>query len=60
MKMWEFPYENDCMRDSKGNIRPIGRRIKRCPECRATFENNLPWDAKFCPNCGSRNGGLGK
>ena len=59
MKMWLFPYEHVMLIDSKGNQRSIGRRVRQCPCCYMTFENNLPWDAKYCPNCGNRNGGLG-
>ena len=60
MNMWQFPYMNDYISDKKGNFRRIGRRIKVCPNCNDIFDNNLPWCAKYCPNCGSRNGGLEK
>lgn len=60
MNMWLFPYEDDYVICKNGNKRPIGKRVKQCPCCNMLYDNNLPWNAKYCPNCGSRNGGLEK
>lgn len=49
---WIYP-DADCI---IGKQR-IGKRWKVCSNCKKEYRNNLPWDAIFCPNCGSKNGG---
>ena len=49
---WEYPYIDMILGNNK-----IGKRIKQCSSCLQTYENNLPWDARFCPKCGSDNKG---
>lgn len=34
--------------------RRIGKRDKKCSRCEQSFYNDLPWNAKYCPNCGAR------
>ena len=46
---WEYPY-NDIVIGGKR----IGKRDKRCPKCKSNFSNNLPWNARYCPNCGAK------
>lgn len=31
------------------------KRYKKCSECGKEFSVNLPWNAKYCPNCGANN-----
>lgn len=49
---WLYP-DADCI---TGKQR-IGKRWKVCSNCKKGYQNNLPWDAIYCPNCGSKNGG---
>ena len=49
---WLYPHMDKVI----GKVR-IGKRHKQCPECKYIFDNNLPWDAIFCPYCGSKNRG---
>ena len=33
--------------------RRIGKSRRVCSICNESFTNNIPWNAKFCPNCGA-------
>lgn len=47
---WIYPYHDTII-----GKRIVGKSIKQCSECDAYFCNNIPWDAKYCPICGSYN-----
>ena len=49
---WLFPFEDTII-----GKRKVGKSFKECSNCHMSFENNLPWNAKYCPNCGSHNVG---
>ena len=49
---WLYPYADNVV-----NGRRVGKSTKECSVCGMQFENNLPWNAKYCPNCGSHNVG---
>lgn len=49
---WLYPYADHVVHG-----RRVGKSTKKCSVCGMQFENNLPWDAKYCPNCGSLNVG---
>ena len=49
---WLYPYADHVVHG-----RRVGKSTKECSVCGMQFENNLPWDAKYCPNCGSLNVG---
>ena len=45
--IWLYPNANKVI-----GKRIIGRREKVCSRCGTCFTNNIPWDAKYCPECG--------
>ena len=45
---WLYPYTDNII-----GKRRIGRSCRVCSICKQSFTNNIPWDAKFCPNCGA-------
>ena len=47
---WIYPYHDTIIGKKR-----VGKSIKQCSECEAYFCNNIPWDAKYCPICGSYN-----
>ena len=47
---WIYPYHDTIIGKKR-----VGKSIKQCSECDAYFCNNIPWDAKYCPICGSYN-----
>ena len=47
---WIYPYYDTIIGKKR-----VGKSIKQCSVCDAYFCNNIPWDAKFCPLCGSYN-----
>ena len=49
---WLYPYADHVIGGRK-----VGKSTKECSVCSMQFENNLPWNAKYCPNCGSHNVG---
>ena len=51
MNEWEYPYLNNTI-----GKRTVGRSCVKCPGCNTEFQNNLPWNAKYCPECGRFNG----
>ena len=50
--IWEFPYADKVVHNRK-----VGKAVKQCSNCKQTYGNNLPWNARFCPECGSDNEG---
>lgn len=51
MNAWKYP-----LLDVKIGSRKVGRSEVQCPVCERTFNNNLPWNAQYCPMCGAYNG----
>ena len=47
---WIYPYHDTIIGKKR-----VGKSIKQCSVCDAYFCNNIPWDAKYCPICGSYN-----
>lgn len=47
---WLYPYYDTIIGKKR-----VGKSIKQCSICDAYFCNNIPWDAKYCPMCGSYN-----
>ena len=45
--IWLYPNANKVI-----GKRIIGRREKVCSRCGTCFTNNIPCDAKYCPECG--------
>ena len=45
--IWLYPNANKVI-----GKRRIGRSEKVCSKCGTHFTNNIPWDAKYCPECG--------
>lgn len=45
---WIYPYYDNFI-----GKRRIGKSVRECSICNQIFGNNIPWNAKFCPNCGA-------
>lgn len=45
---WLYPYSDNIIGKKR-----VGKSVRVCSNCNESFNNNIPWNANFCPNCGA-------